>query len=98
MSKVKFDFKLLTDIALFVGASVSAYYMMSHLLGQDGPSVKSSETKRRANASLAKLKELNPALKLDLNEYENAVLASVVTPFEIDVKFKGKYVCRHWMA
>lgn len=88
MSKFKVDIKLLTDVALFVGASVSAYYMLQHLMNQDGPSVKSSETKRKANASLAKLKEINPSLNLELNEYENAVLASVVTPFEIDVRFK----------
>ncbi|ODQ62404.1 hypothetical protein WICANDRAFT_49923 [Wickerhamomyces anomalus NRRL Y-366-8] len=87
MSKFKIDLKLVTDIALFVGASISAYYMMNHLLSQEGPAAKSSDTKKKANASLQRLKQLNPDLKLDLNDYENAVLASVVTPFEIDVKF-----------
>lgn len=91
MSKFKIDLKLVTDIALFVGASISAYYMMNHLLSQEGPAAKSSDTKKKANASLQRLKQLNPDLKLDLNDYENAVLASVVTPFEIDVKFNGEY-------
>lgn len=85
----KVDIKVITDVALFIGASISAYYMMSVLLSQDGPSAKSSETKKKANESLQRLKMLNPALKLELNDYENAVLASVVTPFEIDVKFEG---------
>ena len=80
----KVDIKVITDVALFIGASISAYY-----LSQDGPSAKSSETKKKANESLQRLKMLNPALKLELNDYENAVLASVVTPFEIDVKFEG---------
>ncbi|CEP20888.1 Protein MSP1 AltName: Full=TAT-binding homolog 4 [Cyberlindnera jadinii] len=84
----KVDIKVITDVALFIGASISAYYMMSVLLSQDGPSAKSSETKKKANESLQRLKMLNPALKLELNDYENAVLASVVTPFEIDVKFE----------
>ncbi|CDR37614.1 CYFA0S01e13344g1_1 [Cyberlindnera fabianii] len=87
MSKLKVDFKVIADVALFIGASLSAYYMMNQLLNQDGPSAKSSETKKKANASLQKLQKLNPALKLELNDYETAVLASVVTPFEIDVKF-----------
>jgi SpoVK/Ycf46/Vps4 family AAA+-type ATPase len=84
----KLDIKVVTDIALFVGASISAYYMMNLLLTQEGPAAKSSDTKKKANASLQRLKALNPGLNLDLNDYENAVLASVVTPFEIDVRFK----------
>lgn len=89
MSKFKVDIKLVTDVALFVGASISAYYMMKVLLSQEGPAAKSSDTKKKAKTSLQRLKQLNPGLKLDLNDYENAVLASVVTPFEIDVRFKG---------
>ncbi|KAH3673218.1 hypothetical protein WICMUC_003836 [Wickerhamomyces mucosus] len=92
MSKFKIDIKLVTDIALFVGASISAYYMMSHLLNQEGPAAKSSETKRKAKASLQRLKQINPDLQLELDDYENAVLASVVTPFEIDVGFNGKLI------
>lgn len=85
----KVDFKVVTDVVLFVGASLSAYYMLTVLMAQDGPAAKSSDTKKKANESLQRLKMLNPALKLELNDYETAVLASVVTPFEIDVRFKG---------
>ncbi|CCH43579.1 hypothetical protein BN7_3132 [Wickerhamomyces ciferrii] len=95
MSKLRVDLKLATDIVLAIGGAVSAYYMVHLLMNQEGPAAKSSETKKKADASLKRLKVLNPDLKLDLNDYENAVLASVVTPFEIDVKFDGEYITIH---
>lgn len=90
MSKFKIDIKQVADIALFIGASISAYYMINQMMNRDGPGVKSADTKKKAQTSLQNLKALNPNLDLDLNEYENAVLASCVTPMEIDVKFEGE--------
>lgn len=89
MTKVKWDLKLVTDICLFLGASISSYYMLTVLLNDSNQtSAKSNETKKKAKASLQRLKQINPALQLELDDYENAVLASVVTPFEIDVGFE----------
>ncbi|CDK27442.1 unnamed protein product [Kuraishia capsulata CBS 1993] len=89
MSRAKFDPKTLTDVAFFVGASISIYYLLSHILNDgQGAGSKSKEAKKKAKASMQRLKALNPELNLDLNEYEKVVLASVITPSEINVSFK----------
>ncbi|GMG33686.1 unnamed protein product [Ambrosiozyma monospora] len=49
---------------------------------------KSKAAKKRAQASLARLQKSNPGLKLDLNEYEKTILASVIPPDEIGVTFE----------
>ncbi|GME92816.1 hypothetical protein B5S28_g846 [[Candida] boidinii] len=86
--KDKIDPKLITDAAFFLGASLSIYYLLTQLIGESGPSAKNKETKKRAKASLKRLKELNPDLSLELNEYEKVVLASVITPSEINTSFE----------
>ncbi|KAH3687214.1 hypothetical protein WICPIJ_001809 [Wickerhamomyces pijperi] len=91
MAKIKWDLKLVTDICLLVGASISTYYMLTVLLNESGPAsstLKSPETKKKAKASLHRLQQLNPSLELDtLDEYETAVLANVISPLEIDTGF-----------
>ncbi|GME80957.1 unnamed protein product [Ambrosiozyma monospora] len=49
---------------------------------------KSKAAKKRAQASLTRLQKSNPGLKLDLNEYEKTILASVIPPDEIGVTFE----------
>ncbi|AOA65336.1 Protein involved in mitochondria proteins sorting [Komagataella phaffii CBS 7435] len=88
MNRFRLDAKVVTDLALFVGTSLSIYYLISTLLGDGAPhSLKSKESKKKAKASLERLKALNPDLNLDLNDYEKVVLSSVITPSEINVGF-----------
>ena len=91
MSRIKFDPRVLADLAFLIGAGASIYYLFSHLVNQMGDGAKSAETKRKANASLQRLQARHPGLELDLDEYEQVIVASVVTPSEIKVSFKGVY-------
>lgn len=87
MSKARFDPRIILDIALFVGASASIYYLCSHLISQIGDGPRSGEAKKKTNASLARLQARYPNLELDLDEYEQIIVQSVVTPAEINVGF-----------
>lgn len=89
MAKFRIDPRVIADIAFFIGASASIYYLFSHLLSQVGDGQKSSaEAKKRANASIQRLQARHPGLELELDEYEQTIIASLVTPAEIKVGFK----------
>ncbi|KAG7878056.1 hypothetical protein KL905_004530 [Ogataea polymorpha] len=84
----KIDPKLITDAVFFVGASLSIFYLLTHILGEEGPARTSKETKKKAKLSLEKLKRANPGLNLELSEYEKVILNSVIPPDEIGVSFE----------
>jgi SpoVK/Ycf46/Vps4 family AAA+-type ATPase len=88
MNRIKLDPRIITDIVFFLGAGASIYYLFSHLIQQVGDGTKSADTKKKANASLQRLKARHPGLDLDLDEYEQVIVSSVVTPSEISVSFK----------
>ncbi|ANB12847.1 Msp1p [Sugiyamaella lignohabitans] len=88
MSRIKFDPRVLADIAFLIGASASIYYLFSHLMSQIGDGPHSAEAKKKANASLQRLQARHPGLELELDDYEQIIVASVVTPAEIKVQFK----------
>ncbi|KAA8915308.1 hypothetical protein TRICI_002537 [Trichomonascus ciferrii] len=90
MSRLKFDPRIIADIAFFLGAGASIYYLFSHLLqqvGNEGPP-RSAETKKRANASIQRLQAKHPELALDLDEYEQVIISSVIAPADINVGFR----------
>lgn len=89
MSRLKFDPRIIADIVFFLGAGASIYYLFSHLLhqvGNDGPP-QSAESKKRANASIQRLQAKHPGLALDLDEYEQVIISSVIAPGDIQVSF-----------
>lgn len=88
MARFKVDPRIVADIAFFLGAGASIYYLFSHLLQQVGGDSRSAETKKRANASIQRLQAKHPELELDLDEYEQVIVGSVVTASEINVNFK----------
>lgn len=67
MSKIKLDPRVIGDVLLLLGASFSAYYMLSYVVNQLSVSP-SDETKggeaarRRANAVLSRLQAARPDL------------------------------------
>lgn len=91
MPKVRFDPRVLIDLAFLLGTGVSMYYLFSNVLSQVGDSKSSAEAKKKANASLQRLQARNPELQLDLDEYEQVIVTNVVTPAEIKVHFKGTF-------
>lgn len=86
---VKVDLKLLGDIFFLTGAGLSVYYMINHLLNDSiDNSIRSKELKKKSSSVLKRIQATNPELKnLSLNEYENSLLNSLVTPDEINVSF-----------
>jgi ATPase family AAA domain-containing protein 1 len=88
MAKFKFDPRILIDVAFLVGGSATAYFFINYLLTQLEGGPRSAETKKKANASIQRLQAKNPGLELNLDEYEQTIIASVVTPAEIKVTFK----------
>lgn len=85
------DLKTITDISVLIGTGISLYYLINRLLNETegGPlSGRSMESREKQSQSWQRLVHLNPHLeRVELNSYERSVLASVVTPFEIDVQF-----------
>lgn len=87
MARTRFDLKAITDLAFLFGASLSLYYLVSHILNE-GSSPRNKETKKKAKLSLDKLKQSNPHLEFEMNEYERAVMASVIVPSEMKTTFQ----------
>lgn len=88
MSSKQEKLRIVWDVAMMFGAGASIYYMLSFLLNQGSGPIQSKATKKKAEASLKRLRLQNPEVDLDLDEYERTVLASVVGPSEINVTFK----------
>lgn len=86
---VKFDLKLLGDLFFLTGAGLLMYYMINHLLNdQMDNSVRNKELKKNSSSVLKKIQATNGALKgLTLNEYEKALLNSLVVPEDLTVTF-----------
>lgn len=89
MSKFKFDPKIVLDLVFFLGASASMYYLVSHVVNSVGDGSK-AENKRKANASVLKLQKRHPNLELSLDEYEQIIVNSVITPDDIKLGFNGE--------
>ncbi|AOW03322.1 P-loop containing nucleoside triphosphate hydrolase protein [Yarrowia lipolytica] len=80
--------KKITDVAVFLGATVSIYYLMKRVLADMQQGSNSADNKKKTSASLRKLQARYPGMELDLDEYERILVQSVVTPSEIKVGFK----------
>ncbi|CUS22715.1 LAQU0S06e04390g1_1 [Lachancea quebecensis] len=85
------DLKTIADLSVFVGTGISLYYLITRLLNEaeGGPlSGKSKESRQKQSQTWEKLVAARPNLKtVTLNSYERSVLASVVLPQDIEVKF-----------
>lgn len=83
----KFDFRVLSDIAVLVGATASVYYVLSLIFdGRAGPA-RSKQSRQRAEESLRRLRLEQPDVLLDLDEYEQALMATMIGPDEIKEGF-----------
>lgn len=80
--------KKITDVAVFLGATVSIYYLMKRVLADMQQGSNSADNKKKTSASLRKLQSRYPGMELDLDEYERILVQSVVAPSEIKVGFK----------
>lgn len=80
--------KKITDVAVFLGATVSIYYLMKRVLADMQQGSNSADNKKKTSASLRKLQARYPGMELDLDEYERILVQSVVAPSEIKVGFK----------
>ncbi|KAK9461916.1 P-loop containing nucleoside triphosphate hydrolase protein [Lipomyces oligophaga] len=67
-------------------ASVAAYYLL-HALIQSFESPGPADKSKQSNDALARFKARNPGIRLSLTKYENALMAEVVSPDDINVKF-----------
>ncbi|KAG0661194.1 mitochondrial dynamin GTPase Msp1 [Maudiozyma exigua] len=89
MSK-KFDFKTFVDLSVLVGTGLSLWYLVRQLKNdmQGGPVGRTKESREKEITQWAKLAEKNPELlDMELNPYEQSIMASVVIPQDIDVSF-----------
>lgn len=87
VGKVKIDLKMIGDIFVLAGAGLSIYYLLNHILNEDG-GVRNKNDDKKGKSILKKLQNTNPELKnVTLNSYERNLLNSLVTPEEIKVNF-----------
>lgn len=89
MSKFKFDPRIIGDVLLLLGASLSTYYMLSYATQLMGDENK-SDSKKKANVILQKLQDRRPDLEISIDRYEQIILGSVITPEDINTSFNGK--------
>lgn len=87
--KFKIDLKLLGDLFVLAGAGLSVYYILNTILNDYlDNTVKNKENEKKGSGILKKIQAANPHLKnLSFNQYEKALLNSLVTPEEIAVTF-----------
>lgn len=87
--KFKIDLKLLGDLFVLAGAGLSVYYILNTILNDHlDNTVKNKENEKKGSGILKKIQAANPHLKnLSFNQYEKALLNSLVTPEEIAVTF-----------
>lgn len=84
----KLDLKLLGDIFFLTGAGLSMYYMLNHLLNENHDASRNKDSKKNSHNVLRKIQQNNLELrKLQLNEYEKALLNSLVLPEDLKVSF-----------
>lgn len=88
----RIDLKTITDLSVLFGTAISVYYLVNRLLAEaeGGPlSGNSKDSKERQSLVWQRLCAMNPELEeVSLNGYERSVLASVITPHDIDVSFE----------
>lgn len=86
---LKLDLKLLGDIFFLTGAGLLMYYMINHLLSDSiDNSVRSKQSKKNSGNVLKRIQAHDPLLRLlVLNEYEKALLNSLVLPEDLSVCF-----------
>ncbi|ODV97408.1 hypothetical protein PACTADRAFT_74918 [Pachysolen tannophilus NRRL Y-2460] len=89
MSKVKFDPKVLLDIACFLGASISVFYLLNQYINESASSpFQNLRDKKKLKESINKFKKINPKFDdSNLSEHEKLILSNVITPAEISVTF-----------
>lgn len=92
MSKLKLDPRIIGDVLLFLGASFSAYYMISYMTQLMGEETK-NDSKKRANAILSKLQHRRPELleNVTFDRYEQTILSSIIMPEDIKTSFNGTH-------
>lgn len=89
LGKFKIDIKLLGDIFVLAGAGLSVYYILNTIINDYLDSSKSKQSEKQGTSILKKLTVNNPHLKnVSFNQYEKALLNSLVTPDDISVKFE----------
>ncbi|CCD24707.1 protein-degrading AAA family ATPase MSP1 NDAI_0D03930 [Naumovozyma dairenensis CBS 421] len=87
----KIDLKTITDWSVLIGTGISIYYLCSRLLNdaEIGPLGRSKESRQRQETQWKRLCEKSPDFaNLELNAYEQSILASVITPEEINITFE----------
>lgn len=89
LSKLKINVKLVSDLLLLTGASLSVYYLLNAIINEYlDKSIKNKESDKKGKGILKKIQNTNPHLKnISLNQYEKTLLSSLVTPEEISVSF-----------
>lgn len=93
MSKFKFDLsklnvKLIGDLVVLAGAGLSVYYLLNTIMNELYSSGGGKEQHQKGNTVLKKLQKVNPHLKkVTFNQYEKALLGSLVVPEDINVTF-----------
>jgi len=90
LSKLKVNVKLVSDLLLLTGASLSVYYLLNAIINEYlDKSIKNKESDKKGKGILKKIQNSNPHLKnISLNQYEKTLLSSLVTPDEISVSFE----------
>lgn len=88
--KFKVDLKVLGDLVILASAGLSVYYIVNTILNDYLDStVKNKESEKKGSGVLKKIQASNPHLKeVSFNQYEKALLNSLVTPEEISVTFE----------
>lgn len=89
MSKFKVDPRAILDLVVFLGASASMYYLVSHVVNSVGDGSK-ADNKKKASASMQKLRARHPDMELQLNEHEQIIVSSVIMPEDIKLGFEGE--------
>lgn len=87
MSKFKIDFKMALDVACFLGASLSVFYLLNTYLNDITSPI--TKDKKKLKESMNKFKQANPDFDAStLSEYERSLLSAVITSQEIKVTFQ----------
>lgn len=83
--------KTIADLSALLATGVSLYYLVNKLLNENetGPSSgKSKESREKQSLTWKRLIDNNENLtNIELNSYERTILANVVVPNDIDIKF-----------